>query len=156
MAQYLRDAVLATPERRIVFQMPNPVLISDVLKGFSRVLWPTVDYQVTAMSFRHQLSSDLKAMDGIDREDIAKAMGHTWDETQNWYAPPRHGGRFRPRPVSLEGRDVEPATRFRIEKMLEKKAAKAKKLSKQKTANGMNAAAVEENAAEQEPAKPGF
>jgi integrase len=69
--------------------------IRDVIIRASEKKFPTLKNRPSAYSFRHAFASDLKAVNGEDSEETARALGHASTKTQGCYGYSRSGrGRF--------------------------------------------------------------
>ncbi len=81
----LLDPSVMTALRRITAKQ-----IVDVARKVSRRAFPSLGERITASTFRHQFSSDLKSR-GCTKREIALALGHSMIESQKTYGRPRFG-----------------------------------------------------------------
>lgn len=72
--------------------MAKAVAIRDVVINASKKAFPDLENKPTAYSFRHAFASELKAMNGVDSEETAAALGHASTKTQGCYGYGRTGG----------------------------------------------------------------
>lgn len=86
--------------RQLQFVSNAGTLYNQVCHLFMRAL-PSLRQRVSPYCFRHQLASDLKA-GNIDRELIAKTLGHLSDFSQSRYGRRRSGGRGSIVPISVK------------------------------------------------------
>jgi integrase len=68
---------------KLSVQCSSPKRWSDAVKAAAKRLWPNHEASITAYCFRHAFASDVKENSYI--EEIAKALGHSVDETQKYY-----------------------------------------------------------------------
>jgi hypothetical protein len=61
--------------------------LSATMAWYSKALWPDQRYVVTPYSYRHQFR--VEAVDKLTTDEVAQAMGHSVDRTQNHYGTSR-------------------------------------------------------------------
>lgn len=64
--------------------------IIDAARKISKRVFPHLGEKVTVSTLRHQFASDLKAC-GVTKREVAMALGHSLQTSQNAYGRPRHG-----------------------------------------------------------------
>ena len=104
---------------RFVVSAPNGRAVEDAIRNVSKQLFPELKKRITASSFRNQLSADLKA-DGHTSEDIARALGHITDGTQQHYGVCQQGRGGRAWLVAVTAaRPIKAKKRERVAKLRE-------------------------------------
>lgn len=76
--------MLASPNKKITVRY-DAEAISTRLRELSMRLWPRRRHAVTAYCYRHLMSATAKAA-GVDRDELARAMGHRSTESAGRYA----------------------------------------------------------------------
>jgi integrase len=61
--------------------------LSATMAWYSKALWPDRRYVVTPYSYRHQFRAE--AIEKLSTDEVAQAMGHSVDRTQNHYGTSR-------------------------------------------------------------------
>lgn len=89
-SEYLRDKILANNRRPLVVRLDSPERLTRWLRELSQQCFPTItsDNHVTCYTFRHLISSQMKAA-GYSGESIAMALGQQSDVTQQYYGRAR-------------------------------------------------------------------
>jgi integrase len=86
--------------RQLQFFSNAGTIYNQICQLFIHVL-PNLRQRVSPYCFRHQLAADLKA-GNIDRELIAKTLGHLSDFSQSKYGRRRNGGRGSVVPIAVK------------------------------------------------------
>lgn len=106
----------------------DPGALSDKVRQLSLKVFPKLHKNVSAYTFRHQISADLKAS-GFVGDEVSKALGHCVDATKSYYGSARSArsqGGFRDVDASREVKVLTPS------KILKLKQAQKSQVDRQR------------------------